>query len=481
MSNASDPHARATGIGSRELAEAGVHLDPIDAERERRLELINYNVVTYPILRLVGFSILGAIVVLHNTAVLGDEQYRLVLSYAGAVFAYCLLSWVLLRAFYARSLAWAFDLGDVFFVLDLGLIAYAIYASGGERSLLFFALAIRAGDQVHGGVLRTVIFAHAAALSYAILVGWLYFGEARLLDLPAEEAKILFIYATGLWLALSAWPAERIRDRTGAAVRFASEVLARLEIRSRDLAEQTRHARILRRKADGDARARGIAMARLGREFRGPLTRIGSALGGAQTGEGPPANVADIRAAAESMEGLIQRFGDIGTEEREGPTLDSVSLAPLLNQVVAQLRWWLEDREISFRPRVAEPDIGSLRVHADPGWLEEALWNVSWLVVRGAARSAAIDLTAAARAGKVHVTVRDPAARVAASTRMVLRRMAVEGGPHGTAGEEHAAEDERSELLVARSLVAAMGGALTVEVGDREGITVTLALPAAVA
>ena len=476
-----DPHAQATGIGSRELAEAGVHLDPIDAERERRLALINYNIVTYPILRLTGFALRGAIVVLHNTAVLQDESLVPVFAYALVALSYCAISWLLLRAFYERSLEWTIDLGDVFFVLDLGLISYAIYASGGERSLLFFALAIRAGDQVHGGVLRTVIFAHAAALAYAMLVGWLYFGEGRAIDLPQEEAKILFIYASGLWLALSAWPAERIRERTGAAVSFATEVLARLEIRSRDLAEQTRQARMLRRRADTDARSRSLAAARLGREFRGPLTRIAASVQDLQWSNENRRAVTDLEAAADSIDRLTRRFTAIAEQDRAGPSLGPVALGPLLEQVASQLRWWLEDREVSLDVRIAEPEPGALKAHADEGWLEETLWNVAWVVVRGAERSATVEFMAAARDGRVHVGVHDPTARPSATARAQILR-ALEAGPEiGRETPEREAGAGGRELAAAKALVTGMGGSVAAEAEEGDGLRVTVMLPAAVA
>jgi hypothetical protein len=487
MNGMSDPHGHATGIGSRELADAGVHLDPVDAERERRLASVNYNVVTYPVLRLIGFGILGAIVVLHNTAILEEESLGPVITYAVVAFAYCAVTWALLRTFYERSLAWAVDLGDVFFVLDLGLITYAIYASGGERSLLFFALAIRAGDQVHGGVLRTVIFAHAAALSYAVLVGWLYFGEGRALSLPAEEAKILFIYASGLWLALSAWPAERIRERTGAAVNFASEVLARLEIRSRDLAEQTRQARMLRRRADADARARALAAARLGREFRGPVAHIDSSLQGLQWKEEDRDVVADLRAATASIEQLTRRFDEIAERPRRGPSLGPVAVAPLLDQVVSQLRWWNEDREIACQVRVAEPEPGGLRAQADEEWVEEALWNVAWVVVRGAARNARVEIAAGMRDGRIHIAVEDPSARPSGLTRSQVRRLRrsasrAEGGESREAdgpAEAASGSGEGGELEAARELLEGMGGALVADVADR-GLEITLILDPAI-
>jgi signal transduction histidine kinase len=488
MNGTRDPHAHATGIGSQELADAGVHLVPAEAERERRLSSVNYNVVTYPILRLTGFGILGAIVVLHNTAVLGQEDLSPVLTYALVALAYCGLTWALLKAFYERSLQWAVDLGDVFFLLDLGLITYAIYASGGERSLLFFALAIRAGDQVHGGVLRTVIFAHAAALSYAVLVGWLYFGEGRALALPAEEAKILFIYASGLWLALSAWPAERIRERTGAAVNFASEVLARLEIRSRDLAEQTRQARILRRRADADARSRALAAARLGREFRGPLARIDSSLQGLQWKEADREAVADLRAATASIAVLTRRFDEIAERGRSGPSLGSVPLGPLLDQVVSQLRWWIEDREITCKVRVAESEPGGLRAHADEEWLEEALWNVAWLVVRGAARNATVEIAAGSRAGRVQVTVVDPTVRPSALTRSQISRLGRGGAiatrtdedPPAIAFHEPHPSPEGGELQAASELLESMGGHLTASAPGDRGLEITLVLDPAI-
>ncbi len=264
---------------------------------------------------------------------------------------------------------------------------------------------------------------------------------------------------------------------------FASEVLARLEIRSRDLAEQTRQARMLRRRADADARSRSLAAARLGREFRGPLTRIAASVQGLQWGNEDRQAVQDLQAAADTIDHLIRRFAEIAERGRAGPSLGPVSLAPLLDQVASQLRWWLEDREISCQIRIAEPEPGALKAHADDGWLEEALWNVAWLVVRGAQRNATVECTASARDGNVQVVVQDPGGKPSTGTRAYVKRgmsdepeedvdpLVEDREPHGSA----------RELATAKELIGGMGGTLTADVGDPEGLRITLTLPAAVA
>jgi len=86
-----------------------------------------------------------------------------------AVGGYCAVSTYLLYLFFADLRA-RFDLGTAVLAADLAMFSLVIYATGAERSWIFFLPLFRVADQTSTSFRRALLFAHLAPLSYAAVI-----------------------------------------------------------------------------------------------------------------------------------------------------------------------------------------------------------------------------------------------------------------------------------------------------------------------
>src|SRR5688572_25379831 len=164
-------------------------LDGQEAERRKRERVVRLNTVVIPKLRVVGYVLVSLAVLLHNYLVFGDPSWGAWLRLTVAMGVYSAVSWYLLYLFYA-DLRKYFDLGLLFLILDLWMYSLAVYASGGEKSWMFFLAVFRVVDQTPVSTRRALVFAHLAPLSYvSVLLGILYIDQ-RTIPLAPEIAKI---------------------------------------------------------------------------------------------------------------------------------------------------------------------------------------------------------------------------------------------------------------------------------------------------
>lgn len=220
-----------------------LHLDVQETERRKRERVVHLNTVTVPRLRLLGFALVALTVLLHNAFVFGSVNWPDWFRLVGAFAAYAAISWYLLHLFYA-DLRRYFDLGVVFLIFDLWMDALAVYASGGEKSWLFFLPLFRVVDQTPISMRRTLFFAHLAPLSYAGVVGHIIFVDGRDIPLGPELAKLTVIYAGCLYTAVVARHADRNAKRSTQVIRLARQAVSELgqksdalEASSRELTE----------------------------------------------------------------------------------------------------------------------------------------------------------------------------------------------------------------------------------------------------
>ncbi len=211
-----------------------LRLDPREAERTKTEWRIRVNTVAVPRLRLLGFALIALGVLLHNRFVLDDLSWTAWARMAAMLAAYALASWYLLSLFFADVLPYV-DLGFVFLVCDMAMFTLVIYATGAERSWLFFLPLFRVVDQTPAGFARALVFAHLAPLSYAAVVASVVLGEGRHIPLAAEAAKILFIYAGGLYIALVARAGDARHARLTEAIRVGRRLIAQLGEKSQTL------------------------------------------------------------------------------------------------------------------------------------------------------------------------------------------------------------------------------------------------------
>src|SRR5260370_11355364 len=147
-----------------------VAIQPEDVERRRRARAHRLAVDEIPLLRAVGSAFISFGVFLNNRYLLDEPSLLPGLAITCVLAGYCILSTVILRRFYEKALP--YDLSLFFLIVDVPIWTLAIYASGAERSWIFFILLIRVADQTQSTFRRCLGFAALSTLCYAAMLLW---------------------------------------------------------------------------------------------------------------------------------------------------------------------------------------------------------------------------------------------------------------------------------------------------------------------
>jgi PAS domain S-box-containing protein len=212
-----------------------IDLDPQKIERKKAQRIYYLNIVHIPILRLIGFCLVTICILLHNLFLLRTFSLISFAYIAVSIIAYSLISWVVLYAFFVR--VQLLDLSLFFLVLDIFVWVAVIYLTGGENSLFFPLMMVRAADQSGTTFKRVLFFSHISILGYILMLCYLIYGEQRSISWAGELPKLIAIYAVNLYLSLAARTGEQARRRTRASVRIARDSILQLEEKSKQLAE----------------------------------------------------------------------------------------------------------------------------------------------------------------------------------------------------------------------------------------------------
>jgi signal transduction histidine kinase/CheY-like chemotaxis protein len=326
--------------------------ESLAARRSHRRRL---NVRLIPALRLMGFSLIAVGVLLHNRFLLGDVDWDRFLPFVLSTSLYLAASWILLALYYSPESRW--DLGLVFLVLDLFFWTYALYVSGGEKSLLFLILTARVSDQAQVGFRRALWFAHLTTLCYLLMLAYIAVVDQRPLSWAYGLTVTVFLYGANLYVAFSARPADRLRQRNRTAVRYARELISELGRRAREL-DEARHAA----EAANDVKSRFLA--NTSHELRTPLAAV---LGANRLLLSSPLTpqqkdwVTAANAAAKNLLGSIQDVIDFSALEKG---LAEPETAPTDLRLVAGTALSLVQQEavrknLSLRSEI-DPDIPTL-------------------------------------------------------------------------------------------------------------------------
>jgi PAS domain S-box-containing protein len=212
-----------------------IDLDPDEIERKKAQRLYHLNVVQIPTLRVLGFCLLTLCTFFHNLYILKSPTQPNIFVIASIVISYSLLSWLILYLWFDKIKK--FDISFLFLVLDIFVWTLMLYFSGGEKSLLFWLMVMRVADQINTSFKRVLFFGHLSLLCYVGMLVVLLYIEHRPIALLTELPKILAIYSSNLYIAMSARTSEQYRNHIAAAVRVARDLILRLNEKSQQLEE----------------------------------------------------------------------------------------------------------------------------------------------------------------------------------------------------------------------------------------------------
>jgi PAS domain S-box-containing protein len=237
---------RRTRDSQNDPAKPAIDLDPEEIEQKKAQRRYRLNVIQVPTLRVLGFCFLTICILLHNIFLLKNFSWEIFFKITSIMMYYSLASWLILYLFSEKIKR--FDLGFLFLVADIYIWTLAIYFSGGEKSLLFWLMVMRVVDQVNTNFKRVLFFGHLSTFSYIVMLLYLNYIDHHPILLLHELPKILVIYASNLYIAMTARTSEQYRNRTTAAVRVARDLILQLNEKSRQLEESKANVERLSRQ-----------------------------------------------------------------------------------------------------------------------------------------------------------------------------------------------------------------------------------------
>jgi signal transduction histidine kinase len=244
-------------------SDVSLELDPELTDAQRQRKAYHLNVVTFPRFRWLGMFFLLFATYLHNRYVLGEVEPLALLKLGQFLASYALLSWGILRLFYQKKPF----LGLAFLILDVFVWTVVIYAMGGHQCVAFFLLLSRVGDQTHTSVSRVMAFAHLIVVAYVLMLLYSFHGAGHTFVWSAELSKAFLLYLCGLYIALSAIPAERLRGRLLGVMRQAREYLI-------DLRRANQELELAREAAERASVSKSEFLSTISHELRTPLNGI---------------------------------------------------------------------------------------------------------------------------------------------------------------------------------------------------------------
>ncbi len=251
-----------------------IDLDPAEIERKKAQRLYHLNVVQIPALRILGFSLLAICILLHNFLLLKTFSWTSFLEIVSIVIFYSFSSWLILYYFF--EIIKKFDIAFLFLVIDVFIWTAMIYVSGGEKSLLFWLMVIRVADQINTSFKRALFFGHLSTISYIAMLLYLMYIDHHPISFVQELPKVIVIYVSNLYIAMTARTSEQYRNRTAAAVRVARELILQLNEKSRQLEESKANVEHLSRQNELILRSAGEGI--YGLDLRGHATFVNPAV-----------------------------------------------------------------------------------------------------------------------------------------------------------------------------------------------------------
>ncbi|MGH2429635.1 MAG: sensor histidine kinase [Candidatus Limnocylindria bacterium] len=317
-------------------------------------------------------------------------------------------------------------------------------------------------------------------------------GEGRLeISVPSREAPFLRAFNAALVIAgvlsvlalimVAALLADRLtrplRGVAAAARRLGAGDLAARAAGGSDresaelagafnaMADRIERSEMLRRRASSD----------MAHDLATPATVLESQLQAMVDGV-IPANAAELdraRASAAALSGVIIQLGELASAEAAPLQRQSalVDARELVAEVVASLDGLFRERGVTA---LVDPGSAPLRVHADRGHLARALRNVIANAAQHSPRGRPVVISGAETGAAVELRVTDSGPGIAPrDLAHVFERFYRADPARGSAPSRGSGIG----LTIARELLAANGGEISVERTDSDGTTFLIKLP----
>ncbi|MGZ4808843.1 MAG: ATP-binding protein, partial [Thermoanaerobaculia bacterium] len=279
-----------------------IAIDALAIEERRRERAQRMALTEIPAMRAIGMVFLSFGVFLNDRYVLGQTSFVPWLQVTTVLIVYTALSWAMLSLFY-ESLR-PRDLSLYFLVADVFVWTYVVYASGAERSWLFFILLLRVADQTQTTFRRCIGFAALTTACLAAMCLYILLVDGRPIEPGICLAKLMFLGIGGIYISMAARSAERRREQMTTAIRIARDLIRQLEERS----VESREARA---RAEEASAAKSDFLANISHEMRTPLHAIMGMLQLALDGETSAERVRRLEMARRSAESLLGTIDDI--------------------------------------------------------------------------------------------------------------------------------------------------------------------------
>ncbi|MBA3296653.1 MAG: HAMP domain-containing histidine kinase, partial [Acidobacteria bacterium] len=250
---------------SNDSAAAEARLDPFEADQQQRLSAWRYNVVTVPVIRLLGLNAIAVAVLLHHHLIGAAVPQSALVAFFAAVEVYCLASWGMLVLLWDR-LKGHMDIQFPLLALDLVVCVVATYVTGAERSWLFFLIALRLSDSSIGEK-RTLLLAHLVPALYLAMLWYVSRFDGRPVPFGPAAVNTFTLYGTSLYFVMIGRTASGLRAKALSAIHVSRDLIAQLE-------EKSGRLEFSMDKAQEASREKSRLLATVSHELRTPLTAI---------------------------------------------------------------------------------------------------------------------------------------------------------------------------------------------------------------
>jgi signal transduction histidine kinase/CheY-like chemotaxis protein len=440
-----------------------------DAERRERERARDVAVVEIPILRCIGSAFLSLGVYLNNQYLLHAATNADWLRITLILGIYCAVSWPLLALFYSRGKD---GLSLAFLVLDISVWTLAVYYSGAERSWLFFVLLLRVADQAQR-FRRALGFVVFSTFCYAAMLLWVVTVDGRPVHDGPALAKIAFVFAAGLYIALAARSSEIWRGSLVNAIRMSRDLIRKLEAQSIELGAA-------RRRAEEASAAKSEFLANMSHEMRTPLHGIIGMLQLAIDTETSAERVRQLEMARRSAETLLSSIGDVldfSKIEARRLELEPVyfSVRQLVTDTLKALGITAAEKGLALA-FVVSPEVPD-RLWGDPLRIRQIVVNLAGNAIKFTHRGEVVVRVSCDVMSADQVTigfeVRDTGVGIDPSRRHLIFDPFAQAG----ASPSRRYGGTGLGLAIVSRLLEAMGGVITFESEQGKGSTFRLLLP----